>query len=89
MATHNQLPVPAGKRVLTAELAGMRSVHCARVVFTALNGVEGVLRADVSMGRAALEHDGSVTVQHLRDAVEPFGYTVLEWTDKRTGLPLI
>jgi len=39
----------------------MTCQHCVRAVFTALAGVEGIARADVKIGSAEVEHDGSVT----------------------------
>jgi copper chaperone CopZ len=44
----------------------MSCAHCVRAVFTALGGVPGVARADVSIGQAVIEHDGSVTQDAIR-----------------------
>lgn len=57
-------------------IAGMRSVHCVRAVFTALAAVPGIATADVRMGRAELTHDGQATEAALRDAIAVAGYTV-------------
>ena len=66
----------------------MTCAHCVRAVFTSLAGVKGIDRADVSIGRAVIEHDGSVTPEQIRDAVAIAGYEVTDFsTDKRT-LPL-
>ena len=57
-------------------IAGMRSVHCTRAVYTALGSVEGVTAADVSMGRAVVEHDARATAETMREAVALVGYEV-------------
>jgi copper chaperone CopZ len=78
------------RRVATVlTIRGMASVHSVRAVFTALGGVEGVQRADVSMGRAVVEHDGRVTPQQLADAVSLAGCELVEWREERAGLPTI
>jgi len=81
-------PLPVARRVLTVTLGGMRTVHCARAVFTALTIVPGVAGAEVALGRVTLEHDGRATADLVRAAVEPLGYTVLDWREERAGLPL-
>ena len=53
----------------TVSISGMSCVHCVRAVFTALSGVEGIDRAEVAIGRAVIEHDGSVTPEQIRDAI--------------------
>lgn len=73
----------------TLTIAGMLSVHSVRAVYTALGGVAGVVRADVSLGRAVVEHDGRATPEQLRDAVALVGYTVTELTEERRRLPLL
>lgn len=75
--------------MLTVRLGGMRAVHDARAVFTALAAVEGVRGAEVVVGRATLEHDGRATVEQVRAAVEPLGYVVLDWRDERAGLDVV
>jgi copper chaperone CopZ len=72
----------------TVSITGMSCVHCVRAVFTSLAGVEGIQRADVSIGRAVIEHDGSVTQQQIRDAIATAGYEVHAFTDDRRSLPL-
>jgi copper chaperone CopZ len=72
----------------TVSIAGMSCAHCVRAVFTALAGVEGIERADVSIGRAVIEHDGTVTPEQIRDAVAVAGYEVTGFTDDRRSLPL-
>lgn len=72
----------------TASISGMTCVHCVRAVFTSLAGVEGIKRADVSIGRAVIEHDGTVTTEQIRDAVKLAGYELEEITTDRRTLPL-
>jgi copper chaperone len=72
----------------TVSITGMSCVHCVRAVFTSLAGVEGIKRADVSIGRALIEHDGSVTPEQIRDAIAVAGYEVEGFTDDRRSLPL-
>lgn len=66
----------------------MRSVHCSRAIMTALNTVDGILRADVSIGRATVEHDGRATPEALLAAVGLAGYEVLEIEEERRRLPI-
>ena len=75
--------------VTTAKIDGMSCAHCVRAVFTALGGVPGVSRADVSIGRATIEHDGSVSPEALREAISIAGYEVTEFTDDRRTLPVV
>lgn len=66
-------------------IAGMSSVHSKRAVFTGLAGVPGVARAEVTMGRAEVEHDEGVSESALREAVAVAGYQVIgAATDRRT-----
>ncbi len=67
----------------------MQSAHCVRAVFTALGGVHGISRADVSFGRAVIEHDGSVDEQAIRDAVAIAGFEVSSLTHNSRILPLV
>ncbi len=75
--------------VTTATVNGMSCSHCVRAVFTALAGVEGVSRADVSIGRAVIEHDGSVSVEAIRKAISIAGYEVADFRDDRRALPVV
>lgn len=75
--------------VTAAKIEGMSCAHCVRAVFTALGGVPGVSRADVSIGRAVIEHDGSVSPEALREAISIAGYEVTEFTDDRRTLPVV
>lgn len=65
----------------------MTCSHCTRAVFTALSGVPGIARADVRVGTAEIEHDGTVTVDALKQAVETAGYTVADASENRRALP--
>jgi copper chaperone CopZ len=72
----------------TAAISGMTCAHCVRAVFTSLAGVPGIDRADVSIGRAVIEHDGSVTPEQIRDAIAVAGYEVTGFTTDKRTLPL-
>lgn len=75
--------------ITRARVDGMTCQHCVRAVFTALTAVEGITRADVSIGAIQVEHDGRVTTEQLRDAIAVAGYTVREGETNRRSLPLI
>ena len=75
--------------VTTAKITGMSCSHCVRAVFTALGGVPGVARADVSIGKAIIEHDGTVTPEAIREAISIAGYEVAEFRDDRRTLPVV
>jgi copper chaperone CopZ len=66
----------------------MTCAHCIRAVFTSLAGVPGIERADVTIGRAVIEHDGTVTAAQIRDAIAVAGYTAGDVSDNRRTLPL-
>jgi copper chaperone len=75
--------------ITRVRVEGMTCQHCVRAVFTALTGVEGITRADVSIGAVEVEHDGRVTVAQLRDAIAVAGYSVRDGETNRRALPLI
>ena len=75
--------------VTIATISGMTCAHCVRAVFTSLAGVEGIVRADVTIGRAAIEHDGTVSEESMRRAISIAGYEVLEFRDDRRTLPVV
>ena len=76
--------------ITTLDVAGMRTAHCVRAVFTALAGVPGIARADVAVGRAEIEHDGQATITLLRDAIAVAGYELLDAKEERQRtLPLL
>jgi len=72
----------------TVSISGMSCVHCVRAVFTSLAGVPGIDRADVSLGRAVIEHDGNVTPEQIRDAIAVAGYETSHFDIDRRTLPL-
>ena len=57
----------------TVSISGMTCAHCVRAVFTSLAGVPGIDRADVSIGKAIIEHDGSVTPEQIPDLLALWG----------------
>jgi copper chaperone len=75
--------------ITTVAVEGMTCQHCVRAVFTALAAVPAIDRAEVAIGLARIEHDGSVTVEQLREAVAVAGYTVTDGTTNRRSLPLV
>ena len=77
------------RMVTTAKIDGMSCAHCVRAVFTALGGVPGVSRADVSIGQAVIEHDGSVTPEAIREAISIAGYEVADFREDRRTLPVV
>jgi copper chaperone CopZ len=62
------------------------SVHAVRAIYTALQGVDGIVRADVSRSGATIEHDGRATAQRLRDAIATAGYDVVEIVEEKRRL---
>jgi copper chaperone CopZ len=80
---------PQPKAITHLTISGMTSVHATRAVFTALAGVVGVTRADVRRGIASVEHDGSVTLDQLRDAVALVDLVVTTATEERRVLPVL
>ena len=69
-------------------IEGMSCQHCVRAVFTALAGVDGIARADVRIGLVDIEHDGRVTLDQIRSAVELAGYSIAASETNRRALPL-
>ncbi|MGQ0649138.1 MAG: heavy-metal-associated domain-containing protein [Gemmatimonadaceae bacterium] len=67
----------------------MRTVHCVRAVFQALGGVPGVQRADVTMGRAEVDHAVLVTDDVLEQALEVVGYRLRDRIDDPKRLTVI
>jgi copper chaperone CopZ len=74
--------------ITTVSVSGMTCAHCVRAVFTSLAGVPGIERADVSIGQAVIDHDGTVTPEQVRDAIAVAGYTVADTRNDRRTLPL-
>jgi copper chaperone CopZ len=81
--------VSSGMATTTLQIAGMLSVHSVRAVYTALAGVEGIITADVSLGKAVVEHDGRATPERLAEAVATVGCEVTEYREERRRLPLL
>lgn len=75
--------------VSTVAISGMSCAHCTRAVFTALSGVAGISRADVSIGKAVIEHDGTVSAEAIRQAISIAGYEVADVRDDRRTLPVV
>jgi copper chaperone CopZ len=73
--------------VTTLTITGMRGVHCTRAVSTALTDVPGITRADISVGRAVVEHDGRASVEALRHAMALAGYEITAVKENRRTLP--
>lgn len=86
---HGQPHYLESDMITTARISGMSCSHCVRAVFTALGGVAGVARADVSIGQAVIEHDGSVTEDSIREAISIAGYEVAGFRDDRRTLPVV
>ena len=72
----------------TALISGMTCAHCVRAVFTSLAGVKGIKSADVSIGQAVIEHDGTVTPEAIRDAIAVAGYEVTGFKSDKRSLPI-
>jgi copper chaperone CopZ len=72
----------------TVSVSGMTCAHCVRAVFTSLAGVPGIKRADVTIGQAVIEHDGTVTAKQIGDAIAVAGYSIGDTRDDRRTLPL-
>ena len=72
----------------TVSISGMTCAHCVRAVFTALAGVEGIERADVSIGKAVIDHDRMVTPEQIRAAIQLAGYDVTDFGTGRSSLPI-
>ena len=70
-------------------IQGMSCQHCVRAVFTALAAVHGITRADVRIGSVDVEHDGTVTVDQLREAIAVAGYAIAEAETNRRALPVV
>jgi copper chaperone CopZ len=67
---------------------GLPSIHAVRAVYTALQAVDGITRADVTRHGAVIEHDGRGTPDRLREAVLSAGYDVIEVHEERRRLTI-
>jgi copper chaperone CopZ len=72
----------------TASISGMTCAHCVRAVFTSLAGVEGIHKAEVTIGRAVIDHDGTVAPEDIRAAIAVAGYEVKDVKIDGRTLPL-
>lgn len=85
-------PLPTGsvaQRYLI-KIDGMHAVHAVRALETALGGLPGVRALEVSMGEAAVTHDGRVTPTRIREAIHEAGFAVTSVIeDRRHRLPLL
>ena len=70
-------------RVAHLTIAGMVAVHAVRAVHTAFAGVPGIRRAEVVMGGATVEHDGTVTREMLAEAVALAGCELIDVREER------
>lgn len=75
--------------VTTVTISGMSCSHCVHAVFTSLSGFPGIVRADVSIGRAVIEHDGTVSNEAIRQAISIAGYEVVDFGENRRALPVV
>ena len=59
------------------KIEGMSCQNCVRHATEALQNVEGVVSAEVTLepGQAVVEHSEQTTLQQLLDALEEEGYT--------------
>ena len=71
-------------RTVHLTLGNMTAVHAVRAFWTALAGVPGVTRAEVQMGSATVEHDGSATRQTIEDAAALAGCSIVGWREERS-----
>lgn len=75
--------------ITRVRVEGMSCQHCVRAVFTSLAAVQGITRADVSIGAVEVEHDGHVTVEQLRAAIAVAGYRVVDGEASRRALNVL
>lgn len=71
----------------------MRNEYAKQAVFTALTPLEGIVRVELVAradgGTLVLEHDGRVTADALRAAIEVSGYDVARIDEDRRALTLV
>ena len=70
-------------------IQGMHAVHAVRAVETALGGLAGVTRADVSLGEARVQHASELSPATLAAAIEEAGFVVRDWRQERRHLPMV
>src|SRR5438552_8574665 len=71
--------------ITKARVLGMSCQHCVNAVFTALTAVEGITRAQVTIGAIEVEHDGRATLEQIRAAVDVASYSVVADPPLREG----
>lgn len=80
---------PTPTIITILRIRGMHAVHAVRAVETALGGLVGVSRAEVTLGEAKVEHDRELTVESLVDAIVVAGFDVEGWRQERRRLPTV
>ena len=81
IATVKDLGYAAGMEKVTLPVHGMSCASCVKKVESALNGLEGVLKASVNFAteRATVQYvPGAVSVEDFKKAVKDAGYEILE-----------
>lgn len=68
---------------------GMVAVHAKYAVFQALAAVDGITRAEVEMGRVALELDREPDEQQLHDVITAVGFALREIRRLPRALPML
>jgi copper chaperone CopZ len=69
---------------------GMHAVHAVRAVEMALGALPGVTSTSVSLGEAAVAHDGALAPDLIETAVRDAGFTVTAVReDRRHRLPML
>ena len=69
-------------------ISGMTSVHAARAVHTALASVSGITWAEVKLGEAEVECEGSISAEEVRSAIASVGLELKEVVPERRTLPI-
>ncbi|MDQ3037836.1 MAG: cation transporter [Myxococcota bacterium] len=61
-------------KTVELEIQGMSCGHCVKAVEGALRSIEGVQRADVTIGHATIECDDQLSRDALATAIRDAGY---------------
>ena len=64
------------------------SIHAIRAVETALQAVDGIVRAEVTRAGVVIDHDGRATADRLRVAVAAAGFEILDVVEEARRLPV-
>ena len=67
-------------------VAGMRTEHCKRAVFTSLTPVGGIRAVTVALGEVIIEHDEAIDTAAVRDAIATAGYEVTGVSSRRLSV---